>query len=152
MWDRLIVLKLVFLAVFLVGCGQFKVDPVNLDGQPIIGHWYIEQNVQEGDDHFYQRLYLHVRADGHVLYANLLCRSNEAQGSANESRLVLEYLPIKRISTKKMVLQSYPLTPKFEIKLGLWPDDVRAAFEVDNLTLSKVVESTLPDYKSWICP
>lgn len=139
-------------AVFiLAGCDQLKVTPVNIDGEPIVGHWYIEKRDQLEDEQFYQRLYMHIKADGYVLYANLLCRFNGEAKLQSESRLNLNYMAIKRINTKKIVLQSYPLTPKFELKLGSWPDQNGGILEVDNLPLSSIAADQAPDFEQWQC-
>lgn len=140
------------LAGSLSGCDWFSVTAADVSGQPIVGHWIYDESVQEGDDRFYQRLYLHVREDGYVLYANKLCRTNPVSQSNSNSYLLLDYFPIKRITVKKMVLQKFPLTPKFELKLGEWPDQGRSVFEVDDLPLQAITSEQIPDYKSWECP
>ena len=141
----------VVLGSALTGCDQWAVTPADISGQPIIGHWYFEEATSEGDDQFYQRLYMHVREDGRVVYANLLCRTMGTSGVTNHSELILDYMAIKRISTKKMVLQQYPLTPKFELRLGQWPDQGHGVFEVDNLKLLPIEEPQAPDYHNWSC-
>ncbi|MEE2731771.1 MAG: hypothetical protein VYA55_13210 [Pseudomonadota bacterium] len=140
------------LGALLSGCDQWAVTPADISGQPIIGHWYLEQTTQEGEDRFYQRLYLHVREDGRVLYANRLCRNVGAAGASSHSELILDYMAIKRITTQKMVLQQYPLTPKFELRLGQWPDQGEGVFEVDNLVLQPIAATSAPDFRSWSCP
>ena len=136
--------------VLAAGCGPFKVDPVSLQGQPIVGFWFYEGRETDGD-HFYQRLFMHVKADGHVLYANLLCRF-DAQGQLlSESRLNLNYMSVKRISTKRMVLQNYPLTPKFQLLLSAWPDQGSGVFEVDKLPLKPISSEQQPNFESWQC-
>ena len=135
----------------LAGCDQWAVTPEDISGQPIIGHWYYAERVREGDTAFFQRLYLHVRGDGRVLYANLLCRTALDGGIDSHSRLVLEYMPIKRISVKTMVLQQFPLTPKFQLKLGAWTDQGDGVFEVDGLPLEPITAEAAPDYSAWDC-
>lgn len=135
----------------LSACDRFVVTPVDISGQPIIGHWYFGESVQEGDHQFFQRLYMHVRNDGFVLYANVLCRQVISSGVRSNSKLILDYLPIKRVTVKKMVLQKFPLTPKFDLSLGAWPDQGAGVFEVDNLPLRPISASDAPDYKSWDC-
>ena len=148
MMTRLVLLLLV--GIGMSGCDQWAVTPADISGQPIIGHWYMEEVTHEGEDRFKQRLYLHVREDGRVVYANLLCRTL-ASGATNHSELILDYMAIKRISTNKMVLQQYPLTPKFELRLGQWPDQGDGLFEVDNLKLHPIEEQQAPDYQNWSC-
>ena len=134
----------------LSACDQLKVSPVSLEGEPIVGHWFVEQRDQIGSEMFFQRLYLHIRADGYVRYVNLLCRSDENQ-LRNESRLNLDYTPVKRITVKKMVLQRFPLTPKFILSLGQWPDENNGIFEVDKLPLAQIESNQLPDFDAWQC-
>jgi len=139
------------LVTLLAACEGVEVTPADISGQPIVGHWYLSESVQEGDNLFVQRVYMHVREDGYVLYANLLCRQIMSSGARNHSRLILEYFPIKRINVKKMVLQKYPLTPKYEISLGMWPDQGEGVFEVDSLPLGSIGEDQVPEYRSWEC-
>lgn len=147
----------VLLVLILSGCDQFAVTPADISGQPIIGHWYFSEVSREGGDEFNQRLYVHVREDGRVLYANLLCRKMGDSGFTNHSTLTLDYMAIKRISTKKMVLQQYPLTPKFELQLGHWPDQGESdnpgdvTFEVDKLPLHRIEAAAAPDFHNWEC-
>ncbi len=150
---------LLILLIALAGCDNFAVTPADISGQPIIGHWYLDDTTREGDDEFHQRLYLHVREDGRVAYANLLCRQMGSGGASNHSELILEYMAIKRITTKKMVLQQYPLTPKFQLSLGQWPDQepesadesADPVFEVDNVPLRPISAGDAPDYQNWRC-
>ncbi len=137
--------------MLLVACDSVEVTPVDIAGQPIIGHWYFSESVEENGMHFYQRLYLHVREDGFVLYANVLCKQSLSSGVRSESRLILDYLPVKQINVKKLVLQKYPLTPKFEILLGQWPDQGSGVFEVDNMPLRPIAAAEKPDVHSWEC-
>lgn len=139
------------LGLFVSGCDQWAVTPADIAGQPIIGHWYMEEKTREGEELFFQRLYMHVREDGRVVYANLLCRALGSSGANSHSELILDYMAIKRISTQKMVLQQYPLTPKFELRLGQWPDQGDGVFEVDNLKLHRIPPQQAPDYHNWSC-
>lgn len=148
--SRLSLVLLLVSGFVITGCDKWAVTPADISGQPIIGHWYLEETTQEGKDQFNQRLYMHVREDGRVVYANLLCRTM-ASGATNHSELILDYMAIKRISTKKMVLQQYPLTPKFELRLGQWPDQGTGLFEVDNLMLHPIEAQQAPDYHNWDC-
>lgn len=131
------------------GCG-FEVEPVPLRGQPIVGHWYYEGKQTDGDV-FYQRLYLHVREDGRVLYANLLCRFDDKGNLLNESRLNLNHMAVKRITSKKLVLQGQMLTPKYQLSLGQWPDQGPGVFEVDKLPLRTIPVKDKPEFDKWQC-
>lgn len=149
MTHRFIVL---LLCTLLMACDKVTVTPADIAGQPIIGHWYYSETVEERDNRFYQRLYMHVRQDGFVRYANVLCKQSLTADARSESKLILDYLPIKRINVKKMVLQKYPLTPHFEILLGQWPDQGQGVFEVDKLPLASIPADSIPDVQSWQCP
>lgn len=143
---------LLFCAMLVVACDKFAVTPADISGQPIIGHWFYSETVEEGENLFFQRLYMHVREDGFVRYANVLCKQSMTTGLRSESKLILDYLPIKRINVKKMVLKKYPLTPQFEILLGQWPDQGQGVFEVDMLPLRSLPADSVPDVESWHCP
>jgi len=141
------------------GCEKLKVTPVDVSGQPIVGHWYFEgaqqlqqQPPQQPDIQTQQRVYLHVREDGHVLYANLICRVDVANGARNHSEMILEYPPIKRLSAKKMLLQEYPLTPQFELTIARWPTQDDDHFLVDEVLLARINADAAPDYTQWQCP
>ena len=135
----------------LTGCDQLKVTPVDVSGQPIVGHWYGEMTSGDENNAFSQRLYLHIRQDGLARYASLLCRQNRQSGDLSPRLLALPYLPIKRLSEKKLVVQQYPLSTQFEFSLGVWPDEKNQEFEVDTLLLKPISDDSVPDIDSWRC-
>ena len=136
------------LVLCIAGCDGLQIEPVDVAGQPIIGHWYYEGIEREALEQRSIRAYLHVRRDGFAAYAYQACRSGEI---ASHSQLILDYLPIKRLNSKKMVLQKYPLTPSFQLTLGQWPDQGDGRFMVDEVPLQAIVATDVPDYRQWDC-
>lgn len=137
----------------LSACDGWKVKPVEVSGQPVVGHWY-QEILQEGlAGPEYRRLYLQIREDGYARYHHQLCEYNGDHEVMIERKLELDYTPIKRLSEKKMLMQNYPLTPKFELTLGQWPDrNEQKQFEVDALKLDRLRENELPSLVNWTCP
>ncbi len=145
---RLVPLLLIVWAVY--GCEKLKVTPVDVRGQAIVGYWFGQRAESDQQYRFEHRLYLHVREDGFVRYVNLLC-SYGVDGDLQQRRLNLDYLPIKTLSAEKMVVQSYPLTPKFEFTLSHWPSEQSDYFEVDTVRLKKFTSQEVSNPNKWQC-
>jgi len=145
----------ILLLAMLSGCDGLKNSPVSLQDTPLPGHWYGERQQQLNGVMAKDRLLLEVTATGYVSYYFLGCESGES-GLVKEKRLSLHQMPVKRITTVKMVLQSYPLTPKFELSLGAWPDTNGGVWVVDQISLNPidVAEKQAPeqsDPEQWRC-
>ena len=135
--------------VFLAGCDQWKVTPVSVQDTPLVGHWYGEREQRLGSVRAHDRLYVQVMESGLVEFHFIGCEYHSA--GVQEKHLDLQQIPIKRLTTVKMVLQSYPLTPKFELTLGAWPDQNAGVWEVDEIGLQLTEAAKLPDYSAWHC-
>ena len=146
---RKISLLLMMTMVALAGCDKLKVTPVSLQDTPLPGNWFGERQQQLGDVTTHDRLFLRVTESGYVDYHFLACESGAQQ--TQEKSMHLREIPIKRLTTVKMVLQAYPLTPKFELTLGLWPDQNAGVWEVDGVALHPVDDNNLPDPSQWRC-
>lgn len=135
--------------LLLTGCEKMKVTPVPVADTPLPGHWFGErQQSLGGTVQAHDRLYLHVTADGYVDFHFLGCESGA--GNVQEKRLDLYAMPIKRLTTVKMVLQTFPLTPKYELTLGVWPDQGAGVWEVDGLALRNA-DQAVPPFAQWRC-
>lgn len=138
----------------LAGCDELKITPVPLEGTALPGNWYGERETQLGNIVAYDRLFMQVSEEGYVSYFYLACESGHEDGRVRMKRFNLHNVPIKRLTTVKMVLQSYPLTPKFEISLGAWPDTNEGVWVVDDIELQPVEARsplTMPDPGLWEC-
>lgn len=142
------VLSLAMMA--LTGCEEMKNAPVSLEGTPLPGQWYGERQQQMGKVLAHDRLYMQVSEEGYVSYFYLACESG-ATGPVKQKRLSLNHVPVKRITTVKMVLQTYPLTPKFELSLGAWPDMNEGTWVVDEIPLRQIKAGDRPDPEQWQC-
>lgn len=141
---------LLLLLLALSGCEEWKITPVALEGTPLVGSWYGEREDITDDRQIRDRLFIQVRASGEVDYHFLGCQSGEGATKA-EKRLNLQQMPIKRLTTMKMVLQRYPLTPSFELTLGAWPDQGAGVWVVDGIALLPVEGEVLPEPGRWEC-
>ena len=146
---RMLLVLLLVLPV-LGGCEKMKNSPVSVANTPLIGDWYGERQLQDHEVTATDRLLVQVQADGYVSYHFLSCESGGVSPE-REKRLDLKQMPITRLNTVKMVLQSYPLTPKFELTLGAWPDQDNGIWQVDEIPLKKVDSSQLPQPAEWAC-
>lgn len=143
-------LILILLLAVLSGCDGMKNSPVSLQDTPLPGRWYGERQQQLNGVIAQDRLYMEVSEAGYVSYHFLGCE-NRTNGPVKEKRLSLHQMPVKRITTVKMVLQSYPLTPKFELSLGAWPDTNEGVWVVDQISLNPADAETPPDPEQWRC-
>ena len=134
----------------LAGCDNLKNKPVSVETTPLPGIWYGEQRGENGYSVAHDRLLLQVSTDGYVSYHYLSCEFGVGQ-PVKEKRLDLQHMPITRLNAVKMVLQTFPLTPKFELTLGRWPDENGGLWVVDNIELQKLDTPTLPDTQNWDC-
>lgn len=147
---RFIHLVLLLLLSVLAGCEEWKITPVSLEGTPLVGNWYGERQEMAGDRTIHDRLFVQVRESGEVDYHFLGCERGGGS-TKTEKRLNLQQMLIKRLTTVKMVLQRYPLTPSFELTLGAWPDQAEGAWVVDGIALLPVEGAVLPEPDSWQC-
>lgn len=143
-------LCLLVLLPWLGGCEKMKNTPVSVVNTPLVGDWYGEQRSQGGDSFAHDQLLVRLQDDGYVSYHFLSCEFGLGQ-PLQEKRLDLKQMPITRLNTVKMVLQSYPLTPKFELTLGTWPDESEGVWQVDNIDLRRVDSTELPAPEQWSC-
>lgn len=130
---------------WLTACDKLKNTPVAVGGTPLPGYWLGEQR----DAAFHDRLFLHVSDAGHVRYVFLSC--DHRDGMNSEKRLDLHDMPVIRLTTKKMVLQMFPLTPKFELTLGAWPDENGDVWVVDEMPLRRIDADAVPVVEAWGC-
>lgn len=131
----------------LVGCDLFKVTPVDLSNYAILGQWYGEQQLDEGNTR--QQVYLKIQPDGLVTYYHLICRHLEDAQRAVISDLRIVDFPVKRLSPTAMVLQKYPFSPQFRLTLAQWPSAEVDRFQVDEVVLSRWDQSSIDD--QWGC-
>lgn len=146
-------LLLILLPMLLVlsGCDALKNTPVSLAGTPLPGTWYGERQGTLGENvTLHDRLLMQVSEEGYVSYFFLACESGHADGKTRVKRFNLHNMPIKRLTTVKMVLQTYPLTPKFQLSLGAWPDANNGKWVVDEIELQPV-DAQVPDPGLWEC-
>ena len=139
---RVILLLGSLLLVLLAGCEKLKNSPVDVSHTPLVGRWYGEQISELGDARIHDQLYLQLKADGYVDYHYLSCEFMPGQ-LVQEKRLDLLHMPVIRLNTVKMVVQNYPLTPKFELTLGAWPDENAGQWVVDNIALQPAADDKL---------
>ncbi len=140
---------LVSALVLLGGCEKLKNTPVDVSDTPLRGYWVGEQHTDGASVQNHDRLFIHLRDDGYAAYVFLSCESRD--GQVYQKKLDLGYMPVVRLTTTKMVVQSLPLTPKFEFTLGDWPDESSAVWVVDNVPLNPVAAADVPDTKTWQC-
>lgn len=134
----------------LAGCEQLKNTPVAMDGSPLVGSWYGETTGQSTDVRLRDRLLIQVSTQGYVNYHYLGCELQAGQ-PVREKRLDLLELPITRLNTVKMELQSFPLTPKFQLTLGSWPDQADGVWTVDSVALRAIEPDQAPLPATWDC-
>ena len=139
------------LLLFLCGCEKLRVEPVSVQGQPIVGHWYAQQSSEDDGILVQRHVYLQVREDGYARYFSLLCETNLQTQSTSSRNLQLDYTPIKRLNHKKMLLQRYPLTPQFELTIEHWPEGRDDQFEVDEIQLQWLSDTEVPEFSAWSC-
>ncbi len=137
------------LVISVVGCDQFKITPVDVTNQAIVGYWYGEKQVNEQGWQVWQRAYLHVREDGYAYYHNLLCRQYIDGTGTNSSELKLDYMPIKDLTPTTILLQKYPMTPKFQLTIGRWPNSEDQALQLDEFLLERKTASM--ETNVWRC-
>ena len=135
--------------VLVCGCEKMKNTPVDVMDTPLRGYWLGEQFSDNNGTQINDRLYLHVRDDGYAAYAFLSCENRDSQ--VYQKKLELGYMPVIRLTTTKMVVQTFSLTPKFEFTLGEWPDESSQVWVVDNVPLNPITESEVPDTAQWQC-
>lgn len=134
------------------GCDQLKVTPVAMQESPLAGRWFGEMREDLGHEQVWRRLFVHVQAEGYTYYHSLICRfPNDALGAPSVSELIIEPTPIKRVSQKRLVLQSYPLTPKFQLTIGGWPADNAGRWILDEMALNRVAAAAAPQDRAWVC-
>lgn len=138
-------------AFFLTaGCEKLKNTPVDVSETPLIGYWFGEQRAEVNGVQTHDRLFLHVRDDGYATYTFLACEKF-ADGRSSSKQLALPYMPVIRLTSVKMVVQTFPLLPKFEFTLGKWPDQNEGVWVVDGIPLHGISESERPDTEQWRC-
>lgn len=143
-------MAVVALMPVLSGCDQLKTTPVDLQDSPLVGTWFAEAGVQSPEGVQKDRLLVHVTATGYVSYHYLGC-DQQLGSPLREKRLNLLDMPIKRLTTVKMVLQNYPLTPKYELTIGGWPDKNDGVFTLDGIPLSPIESAEVPPPALWDC-
>lgn len=143
-------MAVVALMPVLSGCDQLKTTPVDLQDSPLVGTWFAEAGVQSPEGVQKDRLLVHVTASGYVSYHYLGC-DQQLGSPLREKRLNLLDMPIKRLTTVKMVLQNYPLTPKYELTIGGWPDKNDGVFTLDGIPLSPIESAEVPPPALWDC-
>lgn len=134
----------------LAGCDNLKTTPVDLQDSPLVGTWFTEGSVQSSDGVQKDRLLLQIAANGYVSYHYLGC-DQQLGAPLREKRLNLLDMPIKRLTTVKMVLQNYPLTPKYELTIGGWPDQNAGVLTVDGMPLRQFDAAAVPPPALWDC-
>lgn len=136
--------------VLLGGCDKLKTMPVDLQDSPLVGTWYAEDSAQASEGIRTDRLLVQIAASGYVRYHYLGCDQRVGL-PLQEKRLDLLDMPIKRLTTVKMVLQNYPLTPKYELTIGSWPDKNNGVFTLDGLSLRRVEPADVLPPALWDC-
>ncbi len=131
---RIVMVGLGLATLLLAGCEKMKNSPVEVVQTPLVGSWYGEQLQEVGDGRVHDQLFIQVKPDGYVDYHFLSCELIPGR-PLQEKRLDLQHMPVIRLNTVKMVLQNYPLTPKFELTLGPWPDENGGQWVVDDIAL-----------------
>ena len=142
------------MAGLLGGCDgleRFKVTPVDLTGQPLVGDWMGQAQLQQGRMTVVQRLYARIEARGVVTYVSLSCAFDSDSERSEASHLSLESVTVKRVTTQKMVLQNYPLTPQFELSIDSLPDASGQGFVLDQVPLSPISSADKPSPEGWQC-
>lgn len=145
--------KLLVVAVLmplLGGCDKLKTTPVDLQDSPLVGTWFAEASVQSPEGVQKDRLLVQVTPSGYVSYHYLGC-DQQLGSPLREKRLSLQGMPIKRLTTVKMVLQNYPLTPKYELTIGSWPDKTDGVFTLDGIPLHPIDSAEVPPPALWDC-
>lgn len=145
--------KLLVVAVLmplLGGCDKLKTTPVDLKDSPLVGAWFAEASVQSPEGVQKDRLLVQVTPSGYVSYHYLGC-DQQLGSPLREKRLNLQNMPIKRLTTVKMVLQNYPLTPKYELTIGTWPDKADGVFTLDGIPLRPIDSAEVPPPALWDC-
>lgn len=135
---------------FVAGCEKLKNTPVDVSQTPLIGYWFGEQRADVNGVQTHDRLFLHVRDDGYATYTFLACEKS-ADGRSSSKQLALPYMPVIRLTSVKMVVQTFPLLPKFEFTLGKWPDQNEGVWVVDGIPLRGISERERPDTEQWRC-
>ena len=131
------------------GCEKFKNNPVDVNSTPLVGYWLGEQVTEVEGAQIYDRALIHVRNDGYLRYTVLSCGNRD--GQLSEKKLALDYMPVTLLTSVKLILQTYPLTTKYELTLGTWPDQGSGVWEVDTIPLHRIEADALPDFEAWHC-
>ena len=141
------VLLAIMMLTLVSGCEKFRNKPVDMHNSPLVGHWFGERQLQQRGHDIWDRLYISISSDGEMGYHYLSCERGDNHFKS-EKNLNLEHMPIIKLKQDELVIQTYPLTPKFDLTLGDWPDKNDGVFVVDGLNL----KTTAPvDWANWHC-
>ncbi|OUS26852.1 hypothetical protein A9Q99_16685 [Gammaproteobacteria bacterium 45_16_T64] len=139
----------VIIMLSLAGCA-LKNEPTPLGDSELVGYWLHDQkeNIAEGVLH--TRMALDITQEGYASYHFISCL--ESDGTWEKSRgLHLQHMPIIKASTKKIKVQTFPLTPKWEFQITKWPyqEDNLWRMVIDKKSLDRI--EAKDDANNWQC-
>lgn len=143
------VLLILLAPVLLWGCA-LKNDPTPLGDSEIVGQWLHDETENLNEGVLHTRMALDITRDGYASYVFISCV--ETDGGWQKSRgLQLKHMPIIAVSTKKIKVQTFPLTPKWEFQITAWPhqEDGRWHMSIDRKAMKKVED--IGDATQWQC-
>lgn len=149
---RISATTLFFCFLTLAGC-DVKNEPIPLTDSPLIGVWEGQKETKNKGLIQIQKMYLELKEPGYVALHQVNCWAEK-----NSEPLIwkvkdfqIDFMPIIKLTQKKIKAQWMPFTPKIELRLDRWPETENgvATMVVDGVTLQRV--ATPSDRSRWLC-
>lgn len=145
-------IKLLVVSVVLAllsGCA-LKNNPVPLGDSELVGYWFHEGIEAVDGGQLHTRMAVDIKMSGYISYHFISCFS-KGKSKSQSKMLDLGDVPIIRVTTKKIKAQTFPLTPKWEFQIGMWPREENGKWlmELDKRELTKLKNSV--DTSRWVC-
>lgn len=154
---RSVLLKLMLMALLpglglLSGC-DVKNTPIPLQDSPLVGVWEANRRVQKDSILQVERMYLEFTEQGYVAFHRINCWAELDNGPKvwKMKDFNIDFMPVIKLTQKKIKAQWMPFTPKVELSIDRWPEEINGVqqMQVDGMVLTAKEQAS--DHAEWAC-